>query len=161
MAAATSGGITTNGVWGYGVFDYPIILDLLDAAGVTWKVYNVWDSVPFGNTDNVFVFWERYAHDNRTRGSKGGFLNDARKGQLPQVSWIIPQLRARLGRAPARRRHGGDGHPGGVDNSAAGVAGCRNPRPTSRPTTSTAATSSTCRRRSSTPTGLESASRPG
>jgi phospholipase C len=93
MAAATSGGITTNGVWGYGVFDYPIILDLLDAAGVTWKVYNVsWDSVPFGNTDNIFVFWERYAHDNRTRGSKGGFLNDARKGQLPQVSWIIPSF---------------------------------------------------------------------
>jgi phospholipase C len=93
MAAATSGGITTNGVWGYGVFDYPIILDLLDAAGVTWKVYNVnWDSVPFGNTDNVYVFWERYAHDNRTRGSKGGFLNDVRKGQLPQVSWIIPSF---------------------------------------------------------------------
>jgi phospholipase C len=93
MAAATSGGITTNGVWGYGVFDYPIILDLLDAAGVTWKVYNIsWDSVPFGNTDNVFVFWERYAHDNRTRGSKGGFLNDVRKGRLPQVSWIIPSF---------------------------------------------------------------------
>jgi phospholipase C len=93
MAAGTSGGITTNGIWGYGVFDYPIILDLLDAADVTWKVYNVsWDSVPFGNTDNVFVFWERYAHDNRTRGNKGGFLNDARKGQLPQVSWIIPSF---------------------------------------------------------------------
>jgi len=29
LAAGTSGGITTNGVWGYGVFDYPIILDLL------------------------------------------------------------------------------------------------------------------------------------
>jgi hypothetical protein len=34
LAAGTSGGITTNGVWGYGIFDYPIILDLLDAAGV-------------------------------------------------------------------------------------------------------------------------------
>src|SRR5262245_61239664 len=79
MAAGTSGGITTNGIWGYGVFDYPIILDLLDAAGVTWKVYNVsWDSVPFGNTDNVFVFWKRYAHDNRTRGRKGATRKDAR-----------------------------------------------------------------------------------
>jgi phospholipase C len=49
LAAGTSGGITTNGVWGYGVFDYPIILDLLEAAGVTWKVCNIgWDSVPFG-----------------------------------------------------------------------------------------------------------------
>ncbi len=64
LAAGTSGGITTNGVWGYGVFDYPIILDLLEAAGVTWKVYNIgWDSVPFGNTDNVFVFWQRWAHE--------------------------------------------------------------------------------------------------
>src|SRR6058998_3323522 len=80
LAAGTSGGITTNGVWGYGVFDYPMILDLLDAKGVTWKVYNIgWDSVPFGNTDNVFVFWKRWAHDQRTRGSKGGMLNDMRK----------------------------------------------------------------------------------
>jgi phospholipase C len=91
LAAGTSGGITTNGIWGYGIFDYPMILDLLDAAGVTWKVYNLgWDSVPYGNTDNVFVFWERYAHDKRTLGSKGSFLNDVRRGRLPQVSWLIP-----------------------------------------------------------------------
>ena len=75
------------------IFDYPIILDLLDAAGVTWKVYNIsWDSVPFGNTDNVFVFWEKYAHDNRTRGEQGGFLNDLAHGRLPQVSWVIPSF---------------------------------------------------------------------
>jgi phospholipase C len=93
FAAGTSGGITTNGVWGYGVFDYPIILDLLDAAGVTWKIYNVsWDSVPFGNTDNVFVFWKRYANDNRTKASKGQFLNDLDRGELPQVSWVIPSF---------------------------------------------------------------------
>ena len=101
MAAGTSGGITTNGVWGYGVFDYPIILDLLDEAGLSWGVYNMnWDSVPFGNTDNVFVFWKRYAHDQRTRGSKGSFLNDARKGQLPNVSWLISSF-----------AHGKDEHP--------------------------------------------------
>jgi phospholipase C len=91
LAAGTSGGITTNGVWGFGIFDYPIILDLLDAAGVTWKIYNIgWDSVPYGNTDNVFVFWKKYANDERTRGSKGSYLNDVRKGRLPQVSFIIP-----------------------------------------------------------------------
>jgi phospholipase C len=67
-----------------------MILDLPDEAGVTWGVYNMnWDSVPFGNTDNVFVFWKNFAHDHRTRGSKGGFLNDARKGRLPQVSWLV------------------------------------------------------------------------
>ena len=91
LASATSGGITTNGVWGYGVFDYPMILDLLDAAGVSWKVYNIgWDSVPYGNTDNVFVFWQKYAHDNRTRGSQGQYYNDLQQGTLPDVSFIIP-----------------------------------------------------------------------
>jgi phospholipase C len=93
LAAGTSGGITTNGIWGYGVFDYPIILDLLEDAGITWKVYNVdWDSVPFGNTDNVFVFWKRWAHDQRTRGSRGQYLDDLRLGRLPQVSFIIPSF---------------------------------------------------------------------
>src|SRR3989454_2806191 len=91
FAAGTSGGITTNGIWGFGVFDYPIILDLLDEAGITWKVYNLgWDSVPYGNTDNVFVFWKRWAKDQRTRGSKGGYLNDLRRDRLPQVSFLVP-----------------------------------------------------------------------
>jgi len=91
LVAGTSGGITTNGVWGYGVFDYPIILDLLDAAGVSWKVYNVnQDSIPYGNTDNVFVFWKRYAHDNRARASRGQYFQDLKAGTLPQVSFIIP-----------------------------------------------------------------------
>jgi phospholipase C len=101
FAAGTSGGITTNGLWGYGIFDYPIILDLLDAAGVTWKVYNInWDSVPFGNTDNIFTFWKRYAHDNRTHGTRGGYFSDLKHGRLPQVSWIIPSF-----------AHGWDEHP--------------------------------------------------
>jgi len=101
LAAGTSGGITTNGVWGYGVFNYPIILDLLDAAGVTWKVYNVsMDSIPFGNTDNVFVFWQRYAHDQRTRGSKGEYLTDLSLGRLPQVSFIIPSFARGLDEHP-------------------------------------------------------------
>jgi phospholipase C len=91
MAAGTSGGITTNGVWGFGVFDYPMILDLLDDAGVSWKVYNNgFDSVPYGNTDNVFLFWEKYQHDKRALRPNGQFFNDVRKDELPQVSWIIP-----------------------------------------------------------------------
>jgi phospholipase C len=101
FAGGTSGGITTNGIWGYGIFDYPIILDLLDQAGVTWKVYNItWDSVPFGNTDNVFVFWKNYAHDVRTLGSKGQYLQDLRNGELPQVSWLIPSFARGLDEHP-------------------------------------------------------------
>jgi phospholipase C len=82
------------GLW---VLDYPMILE---AAGVTWKVYNVnFDSVPFGNTDNVFVFRKRWAHDVRTRESRGEYLADLRLGRLPQVSFIIPSFECTSGSA--------------------------------------------------------------
>src|SRR6202035_979857 len=93
LAAGTSGGVTTNGVWGYGVLDYPIILDLLEDAGVTWKVYNVgFDSVSGGESDNVFVFWKRWAHDPRTTAVKDDYLHDLQAGRLPQVSFIVPSF---------------------------------------------------------------------
>jgi phospholipase C len=93
LAAATSGGITTNNVWGYGVFDHPTILDLLEAARVTWKIYNIgFDSVLRGDSDNVFVFWKRWAHDPRTIASKDDYLTDLRLGRLPDVSFIIPSF---------------------------------------------------------------------
>jgi phospholipase C len=91
LMAGTSGGVTTNGQWGYGIYDSPMILDLLDAAGISWKIYNLgWDSVPYGNTDNVALFWKNFEHDSRTLGSKGSYLNDVRKDRLPQVSFLIP-----------------------------------------------------------------------
>jgi phospholipase C len=93
LAAGTSGGITTNGIWGFGVFDYPIILDLLEAAGITWKVYNIaWDPVPPGDSDNVFVFWKRWANDTRTRAKRADYLADLKHGRLPQVSFVIPSF---------------------------------------------------------------------
>jgi phospholipase C len=91
LVGGTSGGITTNGIYGYGVLDYPIILDLLEDAGVSWKVYNIgFDNVPAGLSDNVFVFFRRWADDPRTRASKQDYLDDLSKGRLPQVSFIIP-----------------------------------------------------------------------
>jgi phospholipase C len=97
LMSGTSGGITNNGFWGYGIFDsgrWPIILDLLDDAGVTWKIYNLGgiDDVPSGNSDNVAVFWSRWAHDPRTTASQQDYVNDCRTGQLPQVSWLIPSF---------------------------------------------------------------------
>jgi len=94
LMSGTSGGITTNGLWGYGIFDsdaWPIILDLLDDAGVTWKIYYIGsDGVEVGDTDNVAVFWSRYAHDPRTTATLDDYFDDCREGRLPNVSWIIP-----------------------------------------------------------------------
>jgi phospholipase C len=93
LAAATSGGITSNSVYGYGVFGHPIILDLLEAAGVSWKIYNIdLDDVTKGESDNVFVFWERWAHDPRTVALKSDYLQDLQLNRLPEVSFIIPSF---------------------------------------------------------------------
>jgi phospholipase C len=91
LAAGTSGGITTNNLFGYGIFDYPIILDLLEGAGVSWKIYNLGlDDVTNGASDSVFVFWKRWAHDPRTIASKDDYLKDLQNSRLPEVSFIIP-----------------------------------------------------------------------
>jgi phospholipase C len=94
LMSGTSGGITTNGRWGYGIFDsssWPIILDLLDDAEVSWKIYYIGsDGVEVGDTDNVAVFWSRWAHDPRTTATLDDYLEDCRRGTLPSVSWIIP-----------------------------------------------------------------------
>jgi phospholipase C len=101
LAAGTSGGITNNSVYGYGVFDYPIILDLLEAAGVSWKIYNIGlDNVTDGESDNVFVFWKRWAHDPRTTAGKDDYLNDLKSDRLPEVSFIIPSFSMHLDEHP-------------------------------------------------------------
>jgi phospholipase C len=105
LMSGTSGGITDNGSWGYGIFDsgrWPIILDQLDDAGVTWKIYNLGgiDDVPSGESDNVAVFWSRWAHDRRTTASQQDYLDDCRRGRLPQVSWLIPSYTNRLDEHP-------------------------------------------------------------
>ena len=94
LMSGTSGGITTNGLWGYGIFDsstWPIILDLLEDAEVSWKIYSIGsDGVEVGDSDNVAVFWSRWAHDPRTTATLDDYLEDCRRGTLPNVSWIIP-----------------------------------------------------------------------
>jgi phospholipase C len=94
LVGGTSGGITDNAVYGYGVLDYPIILDLLESAGVSWKAYNIDhfgdDTVSTGESDNVFVFFKRWKNDILIRTREQDYLNDLQSGTLPQVSFIIP-----------------------------------------------------------------------
>ena len=93
LMAGTSGGITTNGQSGYGVFDTPIILDLLDHAGISWKVYNVnRDGAHHGESDNVALFWRHYEMDRRTRASLNKYYEDLRTDRLPNVAFIVPTI---------------------------------------------------------------------
>jgi len=76
------------------VLNYPCILDLLDRAGVSWKVYNLgqFDDVRAGESDNVYVFFKNFARDQRARQTQYDYLNDARQGRLPNVSFMIPSF---------------------------------------------------------------------
>jgi phospholipase C len=88
--SGTSGGITTDGHGGLGMLDHPMILDLLDAAGVTWEVYNVSrESVPRRTLENVALSWKAFARDERTRASRNDFLDDLRTERLPNVSFVV------------------------------------------------------------------------
>jgi phospholipase C len=96
LMSGTSGGITANGLSGDGFFDsgrWPIILDLLDAAGVTWKIYTIGkDDIASGDSSNAAAYWSRWAHDPRTFATKDDYLQDVAHGRLPQVSWIVPSF---------------------------------------------------------------------
>jgi phospholipase C len=104
LMAGTSGGITSNGYWGYDTFksaQWPIILDLLDDAGLSWKIYYIGsDGVDVGDTDNVAVFWDRYSFDPRTAKSIDEYYDDCAAGTLPNVSWIIPSFSMELDEHP-------------------------------------------------------------
>jgi phospholipase C len=151
LMSGTSGGITTNGQWGYGIFDssgWPIILDLLEDAGVTWKIYSIGtDDVPSGDSDNVAVFWSRWAHDPRTTATKDDYLNDCKTGALPEVSWVIPSFSMGFDEPPPADVSVGMAF---QQQMITALYGPRRPGSTRRicsPTTSTAASSTTSRRR--------------
>ncbi len=95
LMSGTSGGITSNGYCCFEIFDsvqWPIILDLLDEAGVTWRIYNRGglDDVVTSDVDNVAWLWSRWADDLRTSGTYDEYLLDCAAGTLPAVSWLIP-----------------------------------------------------------------------
>ena len=88
LAAGTSGGLTTNALDRYGMLDYPTILDLLEAAGITWSIYNLGT----GTVNNIFAFFKRWTNESRVYRTKADYLQDLRLNQLPEVSYIVPSF---------------------------------------------------------------------
>ena len=166
LMSGTSGGITSNGYCCFGIFDsgeWPIILDLLDEAGVTWRIYNRGglEDVLTSDVDNVAWFWSRWADDPRTSGTYDEYLLRLRGRHAAGRLVAHPELRGAPRRAPAPRRLGRDAPPAAGHRRAARRlrSGCA--RRSCSATTSTAASSTTSRRRRSTRTGLASACRSG
>jgi phospholipase C len=126
LMAGTSGGITTNGLRGFGIFDsttWPIILDLLDEAEVTWKIHYIgFDSVENDDTDHVAVFWSplgaRSAHDCDVRRLPRGLSSRDAPERVVDHLELLDAVR----RASGRRRQRRDGLPAAGDQRSAGLA---------------------------------------
>ncbi len=91
LAAGTSGGNTTNSI-PVGSLMFPCILDLLDAHGITWKVYNDGPACTVGSgvCDNHFQFFQKWYQDPRVNNySDDDYENDLKGGALPQVSFLM------------------------------------------------------------------------
>jgi phospholipase C len=80
---------------GHGPYTWTTYPERLEAAGVSWRVYHTEDD---DDGDNVLRFFKQYQglsagnplHDNAiVDRDAGAFLDDARAGNLPQVSWIV------------------------------------------------------------------------
>jgi len=91
LAGGTSGGNTTNTI-APGSLTYPIILDLLDAHGITWKVYHIGPACTVSGLvcDNMFQFFQNWWQDPRVNNfSELDYNADLRAGNLPQVSFMM------------------------------------------------------------------------
>ena len=106
--------------WGYGVFDYPIILDLLEAAGMTWKVYNIgWDNVREGDSDNVSCSGSGGRATGGPARTRRRYFADLEAGTFPRLRSSSPAPQGPR-RAPAGRRQVGHADPAEAHPRACG-----------------------------------------
>lgn len=89
----TSGGVTTDTL-ADGSLDYPTIVDLLDAYGISWKCYNLGlglDTFDDLEHFNPLTFFRRWVQDARLRPDEDEYYADLKAGTLPQVAFLITE----------------------------------------------------------------------
>jgi phospholipase C len=90
LCSGTSGGNTSNSIKP-GSLTYPMILDVLDQHGITWKNYRSGVGAEIGQDDALFLF-ANWITDPRLYNSRDELLRDLRTGALPQVAFVAPGL---------------------------------------------------------------------
>jgi phospholipase C len=89
MVAGTAGGNTTNNI-ANGSLTFPSLFDLLDAHGVTWKVYNGFLAIAEGF--NSAAYFQKWVNDPRANLDDNVYFTDCQNGTLPQVAFIAPNI---------------------------------------------------------------------
>ncbi len=108
--AATSQGLVHPPQESNSVLTAQTIFQLLDAAGISWRIYSV-DRQPDGRLISTLRNFQPYASTKEDHiVPVAQFLTDAQNGTLPQFSYIEPAFLS-----------GRDEHPGQTDNLQAGA----------------------------------------
>ncbi|MBR7831354.1 phospholipase [Actinospica sp. MGRD01-02] len=89
------GGPVTSNSYPNGAYTWTTYAERLQAAGISWKVYQEEDNYNCNLLENFARFQNARPgnplYDNgMARQAAGAFEDDARSDNLPQVSWIIP-----------------------------------------------------------------------
>lgn len=89
------GGPITSNSTPNGYYTWTTYAERLEAAGVSWKVYQEADNYGCNMLENFQTFVDAQPGDplydkGMARQPAGTFEDDARNGRLPAVSWIIP-----------------------------------------------------------------------
>ena len=89
------GGPITSNSYPNGAYTWTTYAERLQAAGISWKVYQEEDNYGCNLLENFAQFQNAQPgnplYDNgMARQAAGAFEDDARNDRLPQVSWIIP-----------------------------------------------------------------------
>jgi phospholipase C len=101
LMSGTSGGWTDNNLKKPGMLRYPMILDLLDQHGITFKIYNVdFESIQSGWSDNFAQFFANYKSDPPCPGHQTGLPRRPSERQIAPGQLDHP-----------RRQEGWDEHP--------------------------------------------------
>jgi phospholipase C len=93
LIAAQSGGFYDNIALKNITLDFPLIMDELDAKGISWTYYTGSDNISFPYIWNPLPIFKSFK-DNPSRfkniAPDTRFISDVENGRLSNVSWVIP-----------------------------------------------------------------------
>jgi phospholipase C len=88
LCSGTSGGNTSNNI-APGTLNYPILLDVLQSHGITFKGYDLGLGAAQAGLNAPLLF-AKWVNDPRLTRPESELYRDLRNGTLPQVSFLAP-----------------------------------------------------------------------
>ncbi len=93
LCSGTSGGNTTNSI-AMGSLTYPMILDVFEQFGISWKNYNIGENDRPPISDNALMLFSKWFNDPRQNATEKDHYDDLSQGTFPQVAFITTKFQS-------------------------------------------------------------------